>query len=166
MSHDSTLEPRRKMSAPTTALLSTIIASLDEHETSYQLHGDDALAFRIGWEHATHDFFMAANDETGIVSCLVPFGPRVPDARRVAVAEAVARINPRLGVGHFELDFDDGEIRYRSTVDVEGGLFVTTMVDNMVQAAIWACERYVAPLMAVAFGGHEPVVAVAAVEQG
>lgn len=61
------------------------------------------------------------------------------------------------------LDFDDGKLSYRQTIDVEGGLFTMTMVENLIQAALWSCDRYLGALMAVAFGGDEPVCAVAAV---
>jgi hypothetical protein len=137
------------MPDPTTGLLSTVVQTLDEHGTRWHQLEDDAVTFRITLERATHDFFVTTNDELGLVSCLVAIDPRVPDARRIAVAEAIVRINGKLGVGHFELDFDDGELCWRCTADVEGGLFTSAMMDA---------------LLAVAFGGDEPALAVAAAE--
>ena len=151
------------MSTPVTGLLSTVMEALEAHDTRYQRVGDESVAFRIRDTNVTHDFFISADDETGLVTLYAPFGPHVPDARRVAAAEAIARINSRLATGHFELDFDDGELRFRSAIDVEGGLLSTLMVDNLVRSALWACEQYCAPLMSIAFGDAEPAVAVAAV---
>ena len=154
------------MSTPSTGLLATVIETLAEHDTSYHVVGDDVVTFHVASERATHRFLVMTDDGSGLVTLTVQFGPRVPDARRVAVAETIARINPGLGVGHFELDFDDGDLRFRITTDVEGGFLAGTMVDNMVRAALWSCERYLLALMGVAFGGDEPAIAVVAAVEG
>lgn len=152
------------MSSPTTGLLSTVVASLEEHGTTYHLLEDGCLCFQIAWDRGTHQFLVSTNEELELVTCVVTVGPRVPDDRRLAAAEAVTRINSKIGVGHFELDFDDGELKFRLTIDVDGGLLTARVVDCMVQGGLWACERYVGALMAVAFGGDEPVLAVAAAD--
>lgn len=145
-------------------LLATVTASLEEHDTRYEVVDDGCLRFEIAWERGTHQFFISTHEDLGLVTCVVTLGPRVADARRVAVAEAVTRINPKLATGHFELDFDDGEVSYRQTIDLDGALLTGRMVQCMVQGALWSCERYTGALLAVAFGGDEPVLAVAAVE--
>lgn len=152
------------MSTPATGLLSTVVETLDAHATTWQPLADDALTFRLAGSGGLHHFVVTTDDATGIVTLYVPFGPYVPDLRRVAVAEAIARVNRALGVGHFELDFDSGELRFRATIDVEGGLFVQTMADNLIRAALWSCDHYLPALLAVAFGDVEPVVAVAALD--
>jgi hypothetical protein len=38
---------------------------------------------------------------------------RVPENRRAAMAETLLRINYQLRLGTFEMDFDDGELRFR-----------------------------------------------------
>ena len=46
---------------------------------------------------------------------------RVAEEQRQIVAELLARINYGLNIGNFELDMTDGEIRYKTSIDVEGG---------------------------------------------
>mmetsp|Transcript_48127 Transcript_48127/g.145362 ORF Transcript_48127/g.145362 Transcript_48127/m.145362 type:complete len:105 (+) Transcript_48127:552-866(+) len=46
---------------------------------------------------------------------------RVPEDRRVAMAQFVARANFGLVIGNFELDMTDGETRFKVTIDVEEG---------------------------------------------
>jgi len=44
----------------------------------------------------------------------------VPAERRSAVAEFLTRVNYVMTIGNFEMDYDDGEVRYKTSVDVEG----------------------------------------------
>lgn len=43
----------------------------------------------------------------------------IPEDRRPAVAEYITRANYGLYVGNFEMDYTDGEVRYKSSIDVE-----------------------------------------------
>jgi hypothetical protein len=43
-----------------------------------------------------------------------------PEDKRLAIAELLTRINYDMVIGNFELDFSDGEIRYKTSIDVEG----------------------------------------------
>ncbi len=38
----------------------------------------------------------------------------------MAVAEFITRANFGIVIGNFEIDFSDGEIRYKTSIDVEG----------------------------------------------
>ena len=59
---------------------------------------------------------MACEDESGrfVLVSLIPL--QAPEHRRSACAELIARINARLGLGRFDLDFSDGELRYVTSV--------------------------------------------------
>lgn len=78
----------------------------------------------------------------------------------MAIAEALARINAQSVIGSFDLDFADGELRFRTSIDVEDGLLSEKMVDNMLGFSMTALERYHDPLMRVAFGDVEPELAL------
>src|SRR5436309_3197344 len=59
---------------------------------------------------------MGCADDGGrcVLVSLVPLA--AAEYRRGACAELIARINMRLAVGHFDLDFNDGELRFLTTV--------------------------------------------------
>jgi hypothetical protein len=46
------------------------------------------------------------------------FQIKAPEPMRPACAELLTRINARLGLGHFDLDFNEGEIAFRTVVPV------------------------------------------------
>ena len=60
-----------------------------------------------------------------------------PLDRRVAVTEALSRINLRLRLGSFVLDFSDGELWYRNSIDVENGLLSERRVGVMVDHTLF-----------------------------
>ena len=61
--------------------------------------------------------FISAMDDK--VVCVFVLPQQVPEDARVAVAELACRINYKLCFGQFEIDFDDGELRFRYAMPSE-----------------------------------------------
>lgn len=84
---------------------------------------------------------------------------------RSAVSEFIARANYGLKLGTFELDWNDGEIRYRSYIDCEGGASPTKpQMENLLYVGPAMFERYGENLLAVINGEKTPAQAVADAE--
>lgn len=89
---------------------------------------------------------------------------RVPADRRGAVAEYITRANYGLPMGNFEMDFADGEVRFRVSMDYEGTGLSPVQINNVVQPAVHLMDRYLPGLMEVAYGGKDATDAIAAIE--
>jgi hypothetical protein len=76
----------------------------------------------------------------------------VPENRRVEVADFLTRANYGLAVGNFELDFEDGEIRYKTVLEVEGRYISPGLVKRLVKANGLAMETYLPGIGAVVGG--------------
>lgn len=90
---------------------------------------------------------------------------RVPADKRVAVAEFITRANYGLRIGNFEMDFDDGEVRYKSSVDFEGAVLTPTLIRNVMYPAVQTMDRYLPGVLAVIYGGKTPEEAVTEIEE-
>ncbi|MDJ1182710.1 YbjN domain-containing protein [Roseofilum casamattae] len=67
----------------------------------------------------------------------------VPEERRAEIAELLMCINySEISFGNFELDFEDGEFRYRNGLDFTGSQPNMTLIKNVVEQAIATMERY------------------------
>lgn len=88
----------------------------------------------------------------------------VPEDRRLAAAEFLTRANYGLVIGNFELDFSDGEVRYKTSIDVEGDRLTSPLLKQMVYANVLTMDRYMPGLMAVTYGNVKPVDAITQVE--
>jgi hypothetical protein len=67
-------------------------------------------------------------------------------------------------IGNFEIDIEDGEVRYKTSVDLEGVEQVTHLLRNMVYANVLTMDKYFNGLMRILHGGLTPVEAIKEVE--
>ena len=80
-------------------------------------------------------------------------GPaKMPEARRGEVCEFLMKVNYELAVGCFDLDFDDGEVRFRTSLDVEGCELTAALIRNAVYTNVLTMDRYLPGMMAVLEG--------------
>jgi hypothetical protein len=87
-----------------------------------------------------------------------------PEDRRPAVAELLTRANYGLFIGNFELDLDDGEIRYKTSIDVEGDRLSPALVQQLAYANVFTMDRYLPGMMGLIYGHISPEEAIAQVE--
>ncbi|MBS1260941.1 MAG: hypothetical protein MAG453_00258 [Calditrichaeota bacterium] len=85
---------------------------------------------------------------------------KTPETRRVETMEFITRANYALGVGNFELDLDDGEVRFKTSIDVEGGTLSPTMLETLVYLNVLTMDRYLPGLNAVMFADTDPRAAL------
>jgi hypothetical protein len=76
----------------------------------------------------------------------------VPEGRRQEVADFLTRANYGLALGNFELDFEDGEIRYKTVLEVDGQYISPALVKRLVKANGLAMETYLPGIGAVVAG--------------
>lgn len=88
----------------------------------------------------------------------------VPEERRAAVAEFITRANFGLIIGNFEMDFSDGEVRYKTYFDAQGTRLSPETVEIHVLANLAVFDRYNPGIMAVAFGEKDPAAVIELVE--
>lgn len=87
---------------------------------------------------------------------------------RSKVAEYIARANYGLVFGNFELDMNDGEVRYKMTVDCgENAKSLPTddMFERSIIIPVQMCEKYGDGLLAVMYGFMSPEQACADAEK-
>lgn len=90
--------------------------------------------------------------------------PSVPEGKRATLAEYLTRANYNLKVGNFEMDFADGEIRYKTSIDVNGGILTTTMVKHLVLINISTAERYIPGIMKAIYSDSDPETLITEIE--
>jgi hypothetical protein len=104
-----------------------------------------------------------------VVQSIVP--PVAPQGDEVAVLELITRLNDGLVAGCWELNFDDGTIRLRSSVPVSALAEVGTdvlvdLIDDLVTGNVIAADRFIPALEATIEHRLAPAIAIAAVEAG
>ena len=88
----------------------------------------------------------------------------VPEEKHVAAAELLTRVNYDLVIGNFEMDFSDGEVRYKTSLEVTGDALSLPLVQNAVYLNVLMMDRYLPGIMSVVYGDVSPVEALTRIE--
>ena len=122
------------------------------------------LKLEFDGENATFTCYARAIVEKDAFVFYAIFPEAVPVERRQAVAELLTRLNYALTIGNFELDFEDGEVRYRASVDVEETELTPELIKPLAAAAVLNMDYYLPGIRAVANAESTPLEAFAALE--
>lgn len=127
---------------------------------------DDTYAYRMTYNGDSAEFRCTAliRVELEQFAFYATSTVKVPEQVRVAAAEYLMRANYGLRIGNFELDFSDGEVRYKSSLDFEGDQLTPQLIKNAIYPPVRNMDDYFPGLMKVIFGQMSPVEAIAEIE--
>lgn len=148
-------------------ILDAIERFLREDDWPYSLVSGRTM-FKTGFEGKNGQFTCYAQereDQQQFVFYSI-FPVRAPEGRLHEMAEFVTRANYGMIIGNFEMDYSDGEIRYKTSVDIEDIELPEPLVRHLIYANVLTMDKYFTGLMRVLYGGIEPAAAVEEVEGG
>jgi hypothetical protein len=127
---------------------------------------EDRYIYRMGFagEHGQTICYAQIRDDLEQFLFYVVAPVKASEELRQAVAEFVTRANYGLRIGNFELDFSDGEIRYKSSLDFEDAALTPVLIRNAIYPAVQTMDRYLPGLMSVIYGGRLPAEAIVDIE--
>jgi hypothetical protein len=100
---------------------------------------------------------------TVIVYVLCP--SRVPEGnKRRQMAEFLTRANYGLMIGNFEMDFRDGEVRYKGALEYADGDLTTMMIEKLIQKCAYTMAHYFTGLMKIIYADMDPATAIEEIE--
>ena len=147
-------------------LLETVGRFFEEDEWPFeQMEGQTILRTGFRGEKGSWKCYAQVKEEQMIFIFYSVLDAYVPEEHRQAVAEFLTRANYGLIIGNFEMDIADGEVRYKTSIDVEGDRLSMALIRQMVYANVLTMDRYLPGIMQVAYGGS-PEEAITAIEGG
>ena len=91
--------------------------------------------------------FAAVAEDTNDFIFYINFGMNVAPADRETLMQSITRLNWGLTIGNFELNLDDGHLRFKSSVAYGGAGLSEALICNVIERAMSAVEAYGAELM-------------------
>ncbi|MEM6611763.1 MAG: YbjN domain-containing protein [Cyanobacteria bacterium P01_C01_bin.72] len=88
----------------------------------------------------------------------------VPVKKLQAIAEYLTRANYGMATGNFELDFRDGEIRYKTSIRAQQSELNLNSIEYLVSVNVTMMERYLPGIIAVVEEGAIAERAIAEIE--
>ena len=129
----------------------------EERSWDFDRIADDQIAMAIEGSWRTYSVTLAwsARDETLRLICAFDMAP---PARRVsALNTTICLANDRCWSGAFVLWRDQKLMGYRYSLNLAGGAQASSaQINDMVRAAVMACERFYPAFQLVCWGGETP----------
>ena len=135
--------------------------ALDEMGWSFG-ESAEGLCLRTGSSEANgfHTCFLRVDKEFPIISIQSRFQCRVPEEKRAVMLEFANRANCNVWLGHFEVDLSDGEVRFRTVVNLADGVLTTGMLGAMLYANVYTVDRYLTGAMGILWNDLDPEDAI------
>ena len=145
-----------------TAAYEELLHVLDEREIHYSTGDDQSIRTTFQGETASYSTAARVEDDLFQAVCFSPL--RIPQGSRRDIAETIVRANYGLRVGKFEMDFEDGELRFHVSQILEGDVVGTAVIDRMIGTAVKMMETYLPAFLAVLYGNEAAEDAIRRVE--
>lgn len=148
-----------------TEIAEAIRSHLEERDLKLVAFDEEAGAFGFmmhmpGPFSFIHYIIKVSKDDYTVVA-VCPVTPDIENSKTLAsMAEFVCRANYGLKNGNFELDFRDGELRYKSYVNCEDQLPSDKILHDSISAPAAIIDRYASGIINVLYKGMDPEEAV------
>ena len=119
-----------------------------EHDEELNLIRFFFSAETAGWMVTVHHF-----EEASQLVVLSHFPSVVEEEFRTVVGEFVLRVNWELVVGGYDFGVDDGNLRFRTSIDIDDLEVTPLFVRNLIYSNISTMDLHIAALNRVAHGG-------------
>jgi len=108
--------------------------------------------------------FCEARETDRQVVCYTRYSVKAPPGRRAAVAEFVHRANWNLAIGCFEFNPESGEVRFRTSLDLDQESLTPELIRPLIRHALFTAEHYHGGFLQVAVACVAPAEAIEPLE--
>jgi hypothetical protein len=141
----------------------TVLAFFASENIDVQSAQDSVLRVSFQGENGRFQAFARVDESTGVFALYAVSPVSAPPARMSEACELVARLNFGHKLGNLELDVESGEIRMKTSIDVEGEELTEGLVANVVYANVASLDQMLPAIVACLTKGATPKAAVAAI---
>jgi hypothetical protein len=126
-------------------LLNDIVEQfLNENEWGYERLDDSLLRLAVQGEQGDWVTLVQTDEEDQRCIVYSVYPDLVPESRREAVAAILTQENYEMPVGNFEMDLTDGEVRFRTSIEVVQDQMTSEWFERMFMVNISITDGYFA----------------------
>lgn len=138
-----------------------LIERLDQQQVKYSADGGDcSVCADFCGEVGHYRIWIQVTQEADLFQIfgLVPL--RIPVGARQAVAEVVTRANCGLRVGKFELNLEEGDVRFQAAQILGSMGLEADIIDSLMSTTLGMLDRYLPVILSVIYANEAPADAV------
>ncbi|NER00846.1 MAG: YbjN domain-containing protein [Cyanothece sp. SIO2G6] len=152
---------------PKPKLFDVVLHFFTEDDWAYaKIQGEPRLRLAFQGKNGNWSCYAQVNEENQKFAFYSICPSNAPEDKRGAIAEFITRANYGMVIGNFELDYSDGEIRYKTSIDVEGSILNSALIKQLVYTNVLTMDQYLPGILAVIEEEVKPRIAVERVEDG
>ncbi|OUL31342.1 hypothetical protein BV372_20365 [Nostoc sp. T09] len=148
------------------SIFQTIINFFKSDEWEFQqLDGIPVIQLAFQGKNGRWDCYAKAIDEQAKFLFYSVFPNNTPEDKRSIMAEFLTRANLGTIIGNFELNFANGEIRYKTSIDTADEPLALSLIKGLVYTNVFMMDKYLPGICAVMEGNISPEEAIRSIEQ-
>jgi Uncharacterized conserved protein len=137
--------------------ITALIEFFKAHDWDYKEdNGRPVIYTGVNGENAQLRCLASAGENNEHLVFISIFPVQAPPKKRARCAELLTRINYDLIHGCFEMDFEDGEIRFRTSIGALDLPIAPKQVEHLIFTNLSTMDRYIAPIMRVLYTSERP----------
>jgi hypothetical protein len=142
-----------------------LIQHLDEHNVRYLTSTDNrSICADFSGEVGMYRIVATVDAEDSLFQVFGHSPVRVPKGSRSAVAQTLIRANYGLKVGKFEMDYDDGDLRFQVAQILPDDNLEDETIRRLLGTVIAMLNSYLPAILSVIYGNELPEDAILCVE--
>ena len=147
------------------SLLDVAKQFFDEESWRYQeIQDQDILTVAFKGESGQWSCYVQAQDQRNLL-VFYSISPTRPEQDKILpMCEYLTRVNYNMALGNFEMDMEDGEIRFKTSIDVTDDELTLANVRQLVYSNLLTMDRYLPGIQAVANTDEAPADVIARIE--
>lgn len=126
---------------------------MTDRDMAYDRPEHSAIVADMSGSWCNYQLELSWHQEFGALSFTCAIDSRIPPRSHALLYPLLAKINPRLWLGHFELA-EDGAILFRYSMQLKGvsGISIQQLED-LLDIAVSECERFYPAFQSLLWGG-------------
>lgn len=125
-----------------------------DHLNSEDLHfegfrDDNVIKLSFAGNNANYNIYFDIKEEKDCIIVYVMSPIKIPEAKRMQACEYITRANYGIIAGNFEMDFRDGEVRFKSSIEFPEGKISEEMIKLLWVKSLSTIDNYFPGLMRV-----------------
>lgn len=135
---------------PQKSLRSTVIEFLQEDDWDFEEAPDQTVLYLLFQGKYGKWRCLAHISEADQQFCFYSISPvKAQTVNTSMIAELLMRLNWALSIGNFDLDFQSGEIRYKTSIDVENSHLDSSLVKNLIYINVLTMDKCLPYIMSL-----------------
>jgi hypothetical protein len=149
------------------SIFEALLKFFQDNNWSFSQHETEPI-LRMGYQGENGDWNCVArareNPSQLVFYSLCPVN--VPSKKRLEIAEFLTKVNYGLIVGNFEMDFQDGEVRYKTySINAENYPLNSEMIGQLIFVNVMTMDKYLPGIMSVIYANIPVDQAILQIEE-